>query len=208
MAADSYYQRACLSETYSRHAEFESSPPTRLQAIATRQRQRSLQLTPKPDPGLLALANRQRRTFLRTRGDPSPAIFLSKQAAGTSSGGRSEAPLIMASQGSLVSHPTGGEPPPQTDDANQQRIHSPTTSHETDPVFLSPNSRSPSTSGDSDMRRNSQRSLAGQTQAASNSHSPAADAYDSIISPGTYPLFIRPPWLTLSFRGCGFFRRC
>ncbi|KAF7436045.1 hypothetical protein PC9H_002871 [Pleurotus ostreatus] len=89
----------------------------------------------------------------------------------------------MASQGSLVSHPTGGEPPPQTDDANQQRIHSPTTSHETDPVFLSPNSRSPSTSGDSDMRRNSQRSLAGQTQAASNSHSPAADAYDSIISP-------------------------
>lgn len=207
MAADSnFYQRAFLSETYSRHAELESSPPTRLQSIATRQRQRSL--TPKPDPGLLALASRQRRTFSRTRGDLGPGVFLSIQAAGTSSGGRSEAPHIMASQGSLPDHPAGGEPPPQIDDANQQRILLPTTSHETDPVFLSPNSRSPSTSGDSDMLQNSQRNLAGQAQASSNSHSPADDAYTSIISPGTCLLLIRPPWSTLSFRGCGFFRRC
>lgn len=204
---NSYYQLqgACLSETYSWHAEFESSPPTRLQSIAARQRQRSL--TPKPDPGLLALASRQRRTFLRTRGDPGPGIDLSIQAAGTCSDGRSETSPIMDPQGNLAVHPTGGEHPPLTDDANQQRIHSPTTSRETDPVFLDPNSRSPSTSGGSEMPQNSQRSLAGETQ-ASNNHSPAADGHDSIISPGTCPLFIRAPWLTLSFRGCAFFRCC
>ncbi|KAF9486709.1 hypothetical protein BDN71DRAFT_1560307, partial [Pleurotus eryngii] len=150
------------------------------QSIATRQCQCSL--TPKPDPGLLALASRQRRTFLMTRGDLGPGILLNIQAASTSSGGRSESPPIMDSQGNLVVHPiaTGGEYPPQTDDANQQRIHSQTTSRGTDPVFLHPNT--PSASGGSELPQNPQRSLAGETQ-ASNNDPPAADGHNSMISP-------------------------